>query len=50
MNIIIWVLQGIIALMFLMAGLMKVRNSKAELKTKRAGRMDWVEDLTYAQG
>ncbi len=46
MNTVIWVLQGILATMFLMAGLMKVSNSKNEIKKKGAGHMDWVEDLS----
>ncbi len=46
MNTVIWILQGIIALMFLMAGMMKVTQSKDELRIKGKGRMDWVEDLS----
>ncbi len=46
MNTVIWILQGIIAMIFLMAGFMKVSNSKDELKIKGKGRMDWVEDLS----
>ncbi len=46
MNTVIWILQGMIAMMFLMAGFMKVTQSKDELKIKGKGRMDWVEDLS----
>jgi len=46
MNTVIWILQGIIAMIFLMAGFMKVSNSKDELKIKGKGRMDWVKDLS----
>jgi uncharacterized membrane protein YphA (DoxX/SURF4 family) len=46
MNTVIWILQAIIAMVFLMAGFMKVSNTKDDLKTKGKGRMDWVEDLS----
>jgi uncharacterized membrane protein YphA (DoxX/SURF4 family) len=46
MNTVIWILQGIIAIMFLMAGIMKATQSKDELRIKGKGRMDWVEDLS----
>jgi uncharacterized membrane protein YphA (DoxX/SURF4 family) len=42
MNIALWVLQGLLALAFLMAGLMKVSRSKEQL----VGRMAWVEDYS----
>ena len=46
MNTVIWILQGILAVMFLMAGIMKATQSKDELTIKGNGRMDWVEDLS----
>jgi uncharacterized membrane protein YphA (DoxX/SURF4 family) len=46
MNTLIWVLQGIVAAMFLMAGMMKATQSKDELRIKGKGRMDWAEDLS----
>ena len=46
MNTVIWILQGMIGMMFLMAGFMKVSNTKDDLKIKGNGRMDWVEDLS----
>lgn len=46
MNILLWVLQGILAVMMLMPGLMKVSNSREALKEKGKGRMDWVEDVS----
>jgi len=46
MHTVIWILQATIAMMFLMAGIMKVTQSKDELRIKGKGRMDWVEDLS----
>ena len=46
MNTVIWILQGILALMFLMAGIMKATQSKDQIRVKGNGRMDWVEDLS----
>lgn len=42
MNILLWVLQLLLALIFLMAGMMKLRQSKEEM----AERMAWVEDFS----
>lgn len=46
MNIVLWILQGLLAVMFLMAGMMKIGQSKDGLKEKGGGRMDWVDDLS----
>ena len=46
MNILLWVLQGILAVMMLMPGFMKLSNSREALKEKGKGRMDWVEDVS----
>ena len=46
MNIVLWVLQGIIALMFAMTGFMKLSKSKPDLKKQGGGRMDWVDDVS----
>jgi uncharacterized membrane protein YphA (DoxX/SURF4 family) len=46
MNILLWVLQGLLAVVFLMAGMMKVSQSKDGLKEKGGGRMDWVDDVS----
>lgn len=46
MNIVLWILQGLLAFIFLMAGMMKVSQSKDGLKEKGGGRMDWVDDLS----
>jgi|AntRauTorcE11898_2_1112593.scaffolds.fasta_scaffold18204_2 uncharacterized membrane protein YphA (DoxX/SURF4 family) len=43
MNILIWILQAVLALMFLMAGFMKLLKPKDQLK-KKVG--DWVEDFS----
>jgi uncharacterized membrane protein YphA (DoxX/SURF4 family) len=44
MNTIIWILQGLIALMFAMAGFMKLSKPKEELG--KLGRMAWVSDVS----
>lgn len=46
MNIAIWVVQGLLAVAFLMAGLMKVSQSKEALKEKVGG---WVDDYSLGQ-
>ncbi|MCP4139651.1 MAG: DoxX family protein [Chloroflexi bacterium] len=46
MNIVLWILQGLLAFMFLMAGMMKISQTKDGLKEKGAGRMDWVDDVS----
>ncbi|MCP5099386.1 MAG: DoxX family protein [Chloroflexi bacterium] len=45
MNIVLWILQGILAVMFMMAGFMKVSKTKAEM----ADKMAWVEDFSQSQ-
>lgn len=42
MNIALWVVQGLLAVMFLMAGIMKASKAKEEL----AERMAWVNDFS----
>lgn len=46
MNIVLWVLQGMIALMFAMTGFMKLSKSKQDLKKQGGGRMDWADDVS----
>ena len=41
MNIVLWILQGVLAVLFLFAGLTKVSQPKAKL----ASAMAWVEDF-----
>lgn len=45
MDVALWVVQGLLALMFLMAGGMKAARPKAEL----AERMGWVNDFSDTQ-
>jgi len=44
MNTVIWILQGLIAIMFAMAGFMKIIKPKEELK--KQDRMAWVSDVS----
>ncbi len=46
MNIFVWVLQGLLAAMFLMAGLMKATQSKAKVKESGGERMAWVDSVS----
>ena len=45
MNTVVWIVQVVLALGFLMAGAMKVTQPRAKL----APQMGWVEDVTDAQ-
>lgn len=46
MNILLWILQALLAVIFLMLGFMKVSQSKDVIKEKGGERMAWVEDLS----
>ncbi len=46
MNIVLWIVQGLLAAVFLMAGFMKVSKSKDELKKKGGKQMSWVDDVS----
>jgi uncharacterized membrane protein YphA (DoxX/SURF4 family) len=46
MNIVLWVLQGLLAVMFLLAGFMKATQSKAEIKKTGGERMAWVDSVS----
>ena len=46
MNIVLWILQGLLAVLFLMVGFMKASKSKEEVKEAGGERMAWVEDVT----
>lgn len=46
MNIVFWILQVLLAVVFLMAGFMKVSQSKDEIKEKGGERMAWVDDIS----
>lgn len=46
MNTALWIMQGVLALMMLMPGLMKLSSTKEVLKAKGKGGMDWVDDVS----
>ncbi len=46
MNIVLWIVQGLLAAVFLMAGFMKVSKSKDELKKIGGKQMIWVDDVS----
>ena len=46
MNVFLWILQVLLAGMFLMAGAMKVMKSRAELVESQPERMGWVEHVS----
>jgi uncharacterized membrane protein YphA (DoxX/SURF4 family) len=46
MNIVLWILQGLLAVMFLIAGTMKATMTKDGLKEKGGERMAWVDDVS----
>jgi len=48
MNIALWIVQGLLALMFLMVGFMKISKSKDSLK-ERGKSMEWVDDFSDGQ-
>ncbi len=46
MNIALWVLQGLLAVMFLLAGFMKATKAKDEIKKTGGERMAWVDSVS----
>ena len=46
MNIALWILQGFLAAIFLIAGAIKVIKSKDELKAMGGEKMNWVESIS----
>ena len=46
MNVALWILQGLLTLVFLMAGFMKVSQSKDALKKRGGKQMYWVDDVS----
>ena len=46
MNIALWILQGILAAIFLIAGAIKVIKSKDELKVLGGEKMNWVDSIS----
>jgi len=49
MNYLLWILQGLLAVMMLVPGLLKLSNSNDELKKKGDGRLDWADDVSSSQ-
>jgi len=49
MNIALWIVQGLLTLVFLMAGFMKVSKSKDELKKRGGKQMSWVDDVSASR-
>lgn len=45
MNTALWIVQGLLAVLFLMAGIMKIFQPKEKL----AERMEWMEDVSQGQ-
>ena len=46
MNIALWILQGFLAAIFLIAGAIKVIKSKDELKVLGGEKMNWVDSIS----
>lgn len=46
MNVVLWILQGFLAVVFLLAGFMKVSKSKDGLKEMGGKHMNWVDDVS----
>ena len=46
MNITLWILQGFLAAIFLIAGAIKVIKSKDELKVLGGEKMNWVDSIS----
>lgn len=45
MNIVIWIVQGLLAVVSLLAGSLKLTKSKDELKDAAGDRMAWVDSV-----
>ena len=45
MNTVLWIVQGLLAMMFLMVGMMKLMQPKEKMVEK----MGWVEDFSQSQ-
>jgi uncharacterized membrane protein YphA (DoxX/SURF4 family) len=46
MNVFLWILQAVLAGMFLMAGAMKLMKSRAEIAAAQPDRMGWIEHVS----
>lgn len=49
MNTVLWIVQGLLAAIFLMAGLMKALQSKAQIKERAGDAMSWTDDFSEFQ-
>jgi uncharacterized membrane protein YphA (DoxX/SURF4 family) len=49
MNIFLWILAGLLALMFLMVGSMKIILGRDKMAAREPERMDWVNDFSPSQ-
>ncbi len=46
MNVLLWILQGLLAALFLLAGLMKASQSKNVLRERGGKRTEWLDDVS----
>ena len=46
MNVALWIIQILLAIVFLMSGSMKARKSKDELKKMGGKQLEWVDDVS----
>ncbi len=46
MNAFLWILQAVLAAVFLMAGTMKLTKSRADLAAAQPARMAWIEHVS----
>ena len=46
MNVFLWILQILLALVFLMAGSMKLMKSRAEIAASQPDKMGWIEHVS----
>jgi uncharacterized membrane protein YphA (DoxX/SURF4 family) len=46
MNVFLWILQIVLAFVFLMAGSMKLMKSRADIAASRPDQMGWIEDVS----
>ena len=49
MNIVLWILQGLLTILFLLSGGIRVVKPKDEIREMGDGRMEWVDDLSAGQ-
>ena len=49
MNVLLWILQVLLGVMFLLAGFMKASQAKEKIKASGGERMAWVDSLSEGQ-